>query len=181
MLNDLFLEAWTALKFASSGKEHPFNFCSLATVGNNATVRQRTVILRGITEDNGLLFYTDLRTTKVKHLRQNPKANGLFYDPKTQLQLIFKGDILVHTNNELWEEHKDKIEGKSINNYNTLLAPGKPIKNPLSVERTEKLHFGLLEFKPMRMEILKLKQDSNHLRARFRLEEGVWKQTFLVP
>ena len=62
-----------------------------------------------------------------------------------------------------------------------MLPPGKSIKNPFSVERTEKLHFGLLEFQPLQMEFLKLKRDSNHLRANFRLEEGLWKQTFLVP
>lgn len=181
MLNDLFHEAWAALKIAASGKEHSFNCCSLATVGKNATVRQRTVILRGITEDNSLLFYTDLRSTKIRQVQNNAKANGLFYDPKTQLQLIFKGEILVHTDSELWEEHRHKIDGKAVNNYNTLLPPGKPIKNPFTVERTQKLHFALLEFKPIRMELLKLKEDSNHLRARFRLDNGIWKQTFLVP
>ncbi|TVZ28027.1 pyridoxine/pyridoxamine 5'-phosphate oxidase [Gillisia sp. Hel_I_86] len=181
MLNDLFQEAWTALKFAASGKEHPFNYCSLATAGKNGTTRQRTVILRGVTEEKSLLFYTDFRSTKIKQLKQNPKANGLFYDPKNQLQLIIKGNILIHTDDDAWEEHKDKIDGKAINYYNTLLPPGKPIKNPFSVERGKKLHFGLLEFKPVRMEFLKIKQDSNHLRARFRLDEGIWKQTFLVP
>ncbi len=181
MLNDLFKEAWAALNFAASGKEHPFNCCSLATIGKNASVRQRTVILRGITEEKSLLFYTDLRSTKIKQLQQNPKANGLFYDPKIQLQLIFKGEIVIHTNDELWEEHRDKIDGKAINNYNSLLPPGKPIKNPFTVERTQRLNFALLEFKPIRMEFLKLKEDSNHLRARFRFEEGIWKQTFLVP
>ena len=181
MLNDLYQEAWKALNVAASGKEHPFNFCTLATIGKNASVRQRTIILRGITEEKSLLFYTDLRSTKIKQIKNNSKANTLFYDPRTQLQLIIKGTILVHTNDENWEEHRDKIDGKSVNNYNTLLAPGKPIKNPLRVERTDKLHFGLLEFVPVRMEYLKLKEDSNHLRARFRFVEGVWKQTFLVP
>ena len=181
MLNDLFQEAWKALNVAASGKEHPFNFCTLATIGKNASVRQRTIILRGVTEEKSLLFYTDLRSTKIKQIKNNSKANTLFYDPRTQLQLIIKGTILVHTNDENWEEHRDKIDGKSVNNYNTLLAPGKPIKNPLRVERTDKLNFGLLEFVPVRMEYLKLKEDSNHLRARFRFVEGVWKQTFLVP
>ena len=181
MLNDLFQEAWKELNAAASGKAHPFNCFTLATVGKNAAVRQRTVILRGITNDNGLLFYTDLRSTKIKQIEHNPKANGLFYDPKSHLQLIFKGDIVIHLDNEIWEEHKDKIDGKSVNNYNTLLPPGKPIKNPFSVERTKNIHFGLLELKPVRMEFLKLKEDSNHLRARFRLDEGIWKQTFLVP
>jgi len=181
MLNDLFQEAWKALNVAASEKEHPFKCCTLATIGKNVSVRQRTVVLRGITENKGLLFYTDLRSNKIKQIQHNPKANSLFYDPKTQLQLVFKGTILIHTNDEAWEEHKDSIDGKAVNNYNTLLPPGKPIKNPLRVERIDKLHFGLLEFMPTRMEYLKLKQDSNHLRARFRLDEGIWKQTFLVP
>ncbi len=181
MLNDLFHEAWAALKIAASGKEHSFNCCSLATMGKNLTIRQRTVILRGITEEKSLLFYTDLRSTKIRQILTNSNANGLFYDPKTQLQLIFKGKIVIHTDDELWEEHRDKIDGKSINNYNSLLPPGKPIKNPFTVERTQRLNFALLEFKPIRMEFLKLKEDSNHLRARFRLDDGIWKQTFLVP
>ncbi|HSM63677.1 MAG TPA: pyridoxamine 5'-phosphate oxidase family protein [Gillisia sp.] len=181
MLNDLFQEAWKALNLAASGKENPFNFCTLATLGKNASVSQRTVILRGITEDKSLLFYTDLRSTKIKQIQRNPKANCLFYDPKNQLQLIFKGEIIIHKDDEIWEEHKDRIDGNSINNYNSLLAPGKPIKNPFTVERTETLNFGLLEFKPVRMEYLKLKEDSNHLRARLLLDKGIWKQTFLVP
>jgi len=181
MLNDLFQEAWKSLKEAASGKDHSFNFCTLATIGKNTSVKQRTVILRGITEDKSLLFYTDLRSNKIKQIKENSKANGLFYDPKSQVQLIFKGEILIHKNGEVWENHRNKIDGKSVNNYNTLLAPGKPIKNPLSVERSDKLHFGLLEFKPVRLEYLKLRQDSTHLRARFRLENDVWKQTFLVP
>lgn len=181
MLNDLFQEAWKSLKEAASGKDHSFNFCTLATIGKNTSVRQRTVILRGITEDKSLLFYTDLRSTKIKQIEHNSSANGLFYDPKTQLQLVFKGNILVHTDDEIWEEHKDKIDGKAVNNYNTLLPPGKPIKNPFSVERTKNLNFGLLEFKPTKMEFLKLKEDSSHLRARYKLDEGIWKQTFLVP
>jgi len=181
MLNDLFQEAWKELKLASSSKEHPFNYFSLATAGKNASVRQRTVILRGVTENKSLLFYTDLRSTKIKQIRSNAKANGLFYNPKTQLQLIIKGTIIIHTDDDAWEEHKDKIDGRAVNNYNTLFPPGKPIKNPLKVERTNKLHFALLEFVPARIEYLKIKEDSNHLRARFRLEEGTWKETFLVP
>jgi pyridoxamine 5'-phosphate oxidase len=181
MLNDLFQEAWKALNIAASGKEHPFNTCTLATVGKNAAVRQRTIAFRGITEDKNLLFYTDLRSTKIKQIEHNPKASVLFYDPKTHLQLVFNGDILIHTDDELWEEHKNRIDGKSINNYNSLLAPGSPIKNPFTVERTEDLNFGLLEFKSVRMEYLKFREDSYHLRARFRLDEETWKQTFLVP
>ena len=181
MLNDLYQDAWKELNFASSNKEHPFNYFTLATTGKNESIRQRTDILRGVTENKSLLFYTDLRSTKIKQIQTNPKVSGLFYNPKAQLQVIIKGTILIHTHNEEWEEHKEKIDGKAVNNYNTLFPPGKTIKNPLKVERTKKLNFAILEFIPARIEYLKIKEDSNHLRARFRLEDGIWKETFLVP
>lgn len=181
MLIDLFQESWKALHAISKDKKHPFNTCTLATIGENSTIKQRTVILRGVTESNSLLIYTDLRSKKVKHLKKNPKASLLFYDPKIQLQLVLEGEILVHTNDRLWEKHKNKIEGNAVNNYNSQIAPGKAILNPMTVDRVEKLHFGLLEFIPYKMQYLKLKEDSNHIRAKFQLKEGTWKKTFLVP
>lgn len=181
MLIDVFQESWKELQNALKDKKHPFNSCTLATVGKNSTIRQRTIILRGITKNNSLLFYTDLRSTKIKHIQNNPKCNLLFYDPKLQFQVTMRGEILIHTNNDAWEKHIGKIEGKAVNNYNTLLAPGKAITNPLALDRIAKLHFALLEFVPASLEYLKLKQDSNHVRAKFQLQQGVWKKTFLVP
>ncbi len=74
-----------------------------------------------------------------------------------------------------------KIEGKSINDYNTKSPPGKKIKNPLSVSRTTDLNFALLELKPDFIEYLKLKTDPNRVRAIFKKNEEEWDKTFLVP
>ena len=181
MLRDLLNEAWGTLDKALIEKDHEFIHCSLATQHGTTEVQQRIVILRGITSSKNLLFYTDLRANKIKQLKENSKSSALFYDSKNKLQVIFNGLVHIHTNNEEWETNRNKIDGNAINNYNSFLAPGKPIKDPFSIKRTKKIHFGVLEFEPYRMEILKLRQDFNHLRARFRLVDGEWKKTYLVP
>lgn len=181
MLNDLFQEAWKSLNTALSENDHAFKHCSLATHNEKSGVKQRIVILRGITANNNLLFYTDLRANKIKQLKENSKSSALFYDPKNKLQVIFNGLVHIHTDSEQWEINRNKIDGNAVNNYNSFMAPGKPIKDPFSIKRTKKIHFGVLEFVPKRIEILKLRTDYNHLRARFRLVDGEWKKTYLVP
>ncbi len=181
MLRDLLNEAWGTLGKALTEKDHPFKHCSLGTQNEETGVRQRILILRGITASKNLLFYTDLRANKIKQLRENPKSSALFYDPKNKLQVIFNGLVSIHTDNELWESNRNKIDGNAVNNYNSFMPPGKPIKDPFTIKRTTKIHFGVLEFEPHRMEILKLRNDYNHLRARFRLVDEEWKKTYLVP
>ena len=181
MLNDLLEEAWKELKDATTIKGHPFRFCSLATAGNIENIMQRTVILREITESKTLIFYTDKRSGKVNQIKINPFGSVLFYDPKKSLQLIIKGEIQLITMGEIWGDHKLSIEGKSVKDYNSKLIPGKALKNPFILTRSKELNFGLLELKPLSIEYLKLKNNTNHLRATFNLNKDNWEKTFLVP
>lgn len=181
MLNDLLEEAWKELKDATTLKGHPFRFCSLATAGNIENIMQRTVILREITESKTLIFYTDKRSGKVNQIKINPFGSVLFYNPKKSLQLIIKGEIEIIVRGENWGDHKSKIEGKSTNDYNSKLSPGEAVKNPFILNRSDELNFSLLEFKPLSIEYLKLKNNTNHLRAVFNLNEDNWEETFLVP
>ncbi|MCF4101268.1 pyridoxamine 5'-phosphate oxidase family protein [Gillisia sp. M10.2A] len=181
MLNDIFKEIWQELKDASEIKGHPFRFCSLATAEDRTGIRQRTLVLRSISDKGNLLFYTDERSDKVKEITTNPQGNILFYNSEKQLQVSLSGSLQINTNSIEWERHKAKIEGKAVNDYNSKLPPGKPIKNPVRINRVEKLNFALLEFIPTTIEYLKLKSDANHLRARFEMEEEAWSKTFLIP
>lgn len=181
MLDDLFNEAWVELNSAASDREHPFRLCSLATCEDSGKIRQRTVALREVTESNSLLFYTDLRSWKIKHLEKSPEGSVLFYDRLTALQVFIQGSFEIHTNSKTWKQHKGKVEEKSIYDYNTKYPPGKVIKNPFNVNRTDDINFAVLELKPNVIEYLKLKPDTNHLRALFKKEEDTWEKCFLVP
>lgn len=181
MLNDLFEETWKELHCGYEEKDHPFKSCCLATIELSGKIKQRTVNLRSVTKDKTLLFYTDVRSDKISHIRTNPSASVLFYNPKKHLQISVSGEVEIHEDTEIWTDHYHSIEGRSLNDYNTEDAPGKPIKNPINVRRTKILNFAVLEFVPECIEYLKLRQEPNRIRAYFKLEDKVWKKTFLVP
>lgn len=181
MLIDLFHEAWKELEAGAKGKGHPFKICCLATLENPSSIRQRTVIFRGLTEEKTLLFYSDVRSFKIKQLEQFPSASVLFYNEQAKLQLFVRGSMKVHTDDELWQDHKMRIDGRSINDYNTKLSPGKPIKNPLDISRTKDLNFTVLELIPEKIEYLKLRAEPNNLRASFTKKGNDWEKTYLVP
>lgn len=181
MLNDLFTETWKELECGAKEENHPFNICSLATFETPTQIKQRFVNLREVTKKRNLLFYTDIRSSKMDHIQENPAASVVFYNPVLHLQVFLRGKIITHTDDKLWETHRLKIDGRSVNDYNTKYPPGKKIKNPLSVKRTNDLNFALLEFVPAAVEYLKLRAEPNRLRASFRKKNEEWEMTFLIP
>ena len=56
-------------------KKHPFRYFTLATLGLEKIPRLRTVVLRKITEELMLTFYTDKRSKKIMHLKENNKVS----------------------------------------------------------------------------------------------------------
>ncbi len=181
MLNDHFNETWKELKAGTRDEGHPFKVCALASFETPEHIKQRIVNLRELTSDNTLIFYTDSRSSKIAQYNKNPNASALFYNYRIQLQVIIRGIMKIHTNDELWQDHRLKVEGRSINDYNTKYSPGKLINNPLDVKRTQEINFAVLEFKPESIEYLKLRDEPNRLRALFTKENDEWKKTFLIP
>lgn len=181
MLIDLYIETWKELECGIKVQGHPFRVCSLATHDPQGGVRQRIVILREITEQKSLLFYTDIRSGKINQIRNNSEASALFYNPTNHLQIFIYGKMEIHCDDEIWEDHFVKIDGKAINDYNTKFPPGKMIKNPVEIIRTNDLNFAVLELIPDKIEYLKLKAELNRLRALFKKTENEWEKTYLVP
>lgn len=181
MINDLFSETWKELKCAVIDRNHPFRVCTLASFEEPGKIKQRMVNLREVTIDNTLLFYTDVRSFKVSQLKNKPHGSVVFYNPDSQLQISLRGKVEVHEDDELCEEHKFKIDGRSVQDYNTKYSPGKKIKNPMDVARTDDLNFAVLELFPEHVEYLKLRAEPNRLRANFTKTREGWEKTFLIP
>lgn len=181
MPNDHFNETWRELEAGVKVKDHPFRVCTLATFESANHIKQRVVNLREVTRDNTLLFYTDSRSGKIDQIKKNSNASALFYNQNIYLQVFVRGIITIHENNDLWQDHFFNIEGRSVHDYNTKYAPGKKIKNPLEVIRTENINFAVLEMVPHSIEYLKLRAEPNRLRALFNKKDGVWEKTFLIP
>ncbi|MGB6152656.1 MAG: pyridoxamine 5'-phosphate oxidase family protein, partial [Pricia sp.] len=162
-------------------KGHPFRYFTLATVGLGSTARLRTVVLRRVSEDFKLVFYTDRRSKKIAHIKKNSAVSLLFYHPKQLLQLKIEGKANIVTDPEELQKYWSGVQPASRKDYTTESSPGTPISNPDTVAYFEdKNYFTIIEVELSKIEYLKLKRP-NHLRILFSKESGEWNGQFLVP
>lgn len=181
MTDTIFEELRTELKLGSTRKDHPFRYCTLATVGLDRMARLRTVVLRGITDDFIFSIYTDKRSKKVVHIKENRNVSMLFYHPEKLMQLKIEGTAVINRDPEVLARLWKKVGSPAKKDYTTTLAPGSTLEHPDRLEYlNDQDHFCLLEIHPFKIEYLKLKTP-HHLRVRYsRLETG-WKGEYLVP
>lgn len=181
MTDTFFQELEVELQKGTSKKGHPFRYCTLGTIGLGTTARLRTIVLRRVSEDLKLVFYTDKRSKKIGHIKENNKVSLLFYHPKKLLQLKIEGRATLVSDTEELKKYWSGVQPASRKDYTTTSVPGSPISNPDNVEYLdEKNYFTIVEVEPSKIEYLKLNRP-NHLRILFTPEDGEWNGVFLVP
>ena len=181
MTETFFTELELELRKGTSKKGHPFRFFTLATIGQGSIARLRTVVLRRVSEDFKLIFYTDRRSKKIEHIKHNSGVSLLFYHPKQLLQLKIEGKAEIVTDSEALQKYWSGIQPASRKDYTTSAAPGSPISNPDTLDYLEhRNYFTIIEVTLSKIEYLKLKRP-NHLRILFSKEDGEWDGAFLVP
>lgn len=161
-------------------KRHPFRYFTLATVYEGLP-KQRTVVLRKMLHDFEVLFYTDLRSQKVKDIKANSAVSALFYHPKKMMQVQLEGHAKCVTDKDELNTYWKAIPESSRKDYITKLAPGTYIKNPDHVDyNPEDAHFCAIKIIPEAISFLQL-QRPHHLRLQYTKVEGQWQGQFLVP
>lgn len=162
-------------------KGHPFRYMTLATVGLDHLARLRTVVLRKLNENLDLTIFTDKRSKKVIHIKENNKVSLLLYHPKKMLQLKIEGKARIIEDPETLKKYWNGIQPNSRKDYITKKAPGTVIKNPdLVTYMDDEHHFCMIEIKPYKIEYLKLKRP-NHIRIKYSKEGEKWEEEFLTP
>lgn len=68
----------------------------VATVAPEGSPAVRTVLLRGVSVEGNPYFFTDARSRKADHLRQNPRLSLLAWFPKTGEQFRLSGAARLH-------------------------------------------------------------------------------------
>jgi len=180
MTQNIFQELSEELKKGVSQKGHAFRYFTLATVGLDQVARLRTIVLRNVSEDLQLTFYTDSRSKKMIHLQENKKVGLLFYNPKNMMQIRIEGMAKVVNDEETKEKYWNGNK-KSRKDYTTTTAPGTALSNPNQLEYLDdEDHFCIVEITPFKIEYLKLKSP-HHIRVRYSWEVDFWEQEFLVP
>ncbi len=179
--DQIFKNLQEELKKGSTQKSHPFRYFTLGTVGLERSARQRTVVLRKVSEELQLSFYTDFRSKKIIHIKENNKVGLLFYDPERLLQLKIEGLATIIKGKAIEETYSNGVPERARKDYTTALAPGTPLEDPKVIEYLKKEnHFCVVEVTPYRIEYLKLQQPE-HLRIRFSKRQELWSGEFLVP
>ena len=181
MTGKLLEEIKQDLKNGLTEKNHPLRYCTLATVGLDRVARLRTVVIRNMTDDFVFSIYTDKRSKKIIHIKENKMVSMLFYDPGKLMQIKIEGTAVINKNHEVLKALWKKVDAASQKDYTTALPPGSTVKDPELVEfLRDEDYFCLLEIHPFKIEYLRLKRP-HHLRVRYSYKEGSWKGEFLVP
>ncbi|RAJ15622.1 pyridoxamine 5'-phosphate oxidase family protein [Arenibacter echinorum] len=162
-------------------KDHPFRFFTLATVGLDQVARLRTVVLRDVSENLKLTFYTDKRSKKITHIKENKRVSLLLYHPTKLLQLKIEGTASYKDDDATKEKYWSKLDSYAKKQYTTSRSPGSNLINPQNLEYlSEENHFCLVEIIPYKIEYLKLSQP-HHIRVRFSKVGTQWESEYLVP
>jgi len=181
MTDTFFKEIEEELQKGISKKDHPFRYCTLGTVGVGAVARLRTIALRRVSASLQLKFYTDKRSRKIDHIRENNTVSLLLYHPEKLLQLKITGRAKINCDPEELKACWSGIQPANKKDYTTTSAPGSSIVNPDAIEYLkDENYFTIVDIEPFKIEYLKLKRP-NHLRIRFSKKRGVWVGDFLVP
>lgn len=164
---------------SNEDRKHPFRLLQLATFGKGYP-EIRTVVKREVNRDWTFLFYTDIRTPKVKDIQQNSKVSLHFYHPKKQLQVRLKGDAEILSSGVLFEEHLALAKSApSVSDYTSRQAPSSELVDD-KLSYGDQLHFGLIRVITLEIDVLKLDREG-HQRAYYSKNGVDWKGKKLVP
>lgn len=181
MKSIIFEELKAELRKAVDEKGHPFRYFTLGTVGLDNTARLRTVVLRNISDDIVLTIYTDKRSKKITHIKENKKVCLLFYHSEKLIQLKIDGIAKINNEEESKSRIWNSIHPDAKKAYVSNQAPGTTITDPNGIEYlSNEDFFCLVEISCFKIEYLKL-QSPHHLRVRFSKTQDIWESEFLVP
>ena len=156
-------------------KNHPFKNFVLSTT-DGSMVDSRMVVLREHTNEPFILAaYTDIRSAKVDHLKNIPKASCLFWHPSAKLQVRVNASAMISNRDRRSKQAFADSTSFGKVAYNTIDAPGsllddfewKPAKLRDDFDAD---YFAILDFKVYHMDVLQLSREG-HIRTKFTYDE----------
>ena len=173
-------KAFEQLGLSLSQPDHPFRFAILSTVQGDQP-QSRYVVLRDFQDGGEMCVFTDYRSDKVDHLRQNPNASLLFYHGELRVQLRFSGKIQIHHGDRVSHKYWKSVTEQNSKAYRSLHPPGTPLDSiQEAYEWTEETNFAVLCFTPETLDILQL-NGAEHIRAGFTRSDSDWQGTWITP
>jgi 3-hydroxyisobutyrate dehydrogenase len=184
---------WSLLDDAVTNRASPFRI-PVFICGSQNDFDGRVVVIRKSDQSNKLLqFHSDIRSDKIKKLKNNNNASMLFYDKEEKIQVRVKIKCTINHENEITKQSWLKTGHMSRKCYLVDNGPGTESATPTSglkpeldnfdftMEQSEEgyKNFTVIQCKIKSLEWLYLAA-KGHRRARFEFSDytkGYW----LIP
>ena len=123
---------WALLTRAVSDRNSEFR-TPVFICGDKNNLDGRVVVLRKADEKNlTLQFHSDIRSTKIGTIKNNPNSSLLFYGKKEKIQLRMNVESKLHYNDEITKKSWDKTGHISRKCYLVTNGPGTKSEKPTS-------------------------------------------------
>ncbi|RLD42957.1 MAG: pyridoxamine 5'-phosphate oxidase [Bacteroidetes bacterium] len=168
-----------------------FNAMVVSTVGRLGKPSSRIVLLKEITAQGGLVFYTNYLSRKGRDLEDNPFVSFHFFWTALERQVIIEGKLRKTSA----KKSEDYFNSRPIESrLSAIISPqsetilslkvlenrrNKLLQNPAQIKRPK--NWGGYELTPELFEFWQGGKHRLHDRLRYRLMESKWKIDRLAP
>jgi general stress protein 26 len=179
--NEIRSQIWQELSRAARDRHHAWRTPVIATARKDGSVNARTVVLRNVDKNEGLLqIFTDARSAKATELMSQPESVFVFWSSRLSWQLRVSVNVTLLSKGplveRLWNEVK---ESPSASDYLSSFVPGTPLlqsSNKTKDETFDTSHCAVLNAQVLEIDWLELAR-TGHRRARLTADSWEW----LVP
>jgi pyridoxamine 5'-phosphate oxidase len=182
--------AWAMLVRGAADRRAAFHSPVVATADERGEPSQRVMVLRAVDVPRRTLrFHSDLRSAKLNHLKQQPRASVLAYDGHAKLQLRMGAVVSVHHSDEVAKAAWTATRPQGRLCYEQAVAPGQPIAAPLpelpAQARTATGDDGTANFAVLILTVDSLEwlylATEGHRRAHWCWDGAAWQGQWLAP
>ena len=131
-------KSWQLLVAGITDRRCAFNTPVVAGIDLHGKPTARTMILRGVAaESRTLIFYSDIRATKIAEWRDRSDVCVIAYDDREKIQLRISGRVSLHSNDEIANAAWQNSRAMSRLSYNVDNAPGAVIIAPMTLPASQ--------------------------------------------
>ena len=125
-------KVWSLLTDAVKNRDSEFR-TPVFICGDNKDLDGRVVVLRKADPNNNFIqFHSDIRSSKISKIKNNPSCSILFYGKEEKIQLRLKINCEINYKNDITKESWEKTGHVSRKCYLVTNSPGTTSQKPTS-------------------------------------------------
>ena len=175
-----FIDIWALLQSAPMRRRDAFRTPTIATVAEDGTPQNRTVVLRAVDATNRrLTIYSDGAAEKCTALRQNNRAAFCFWNAKKRIQVRMTGTATLSEGDQVSDDWlRQSPQAQSL--YRVKPLPGQPIDSPSELSYDGDHRFVRVDTLVSQIDVLWLLK-SGHERLHAQWSVDRWTLNWTVP